>query len=276
MTDALSTDRWSAASCWEGEGLRREVFFFGSGGTELYGSLYAAVEPSRPFGLVACASWGVEADRCDPLLRSAALSAARLGGAGLVFHYPGYGDSFGDPAAVGLADLGRAACDAVAEASRRRPKLSWTLAGLAFGASVASLAQARAAVESLLLIQPALRPSAYFEQLSRGPRRLKAGFSAGEEIAIGTTPGIAFGYPVPSRIARSGEGADRAVLAALAAFDGDGAVIRHRSLQEDEPVPPGFERVEVPGAWRFGAQNHRQLAGAVAEWLGRHAGERGR
>jgi len=267
---------WADASTWTGDGLCREVFFFRSEGVELYGSLFAAAEPSRPFGVVACGSWGVEADRTDPLLRSVALAAARFGGAALVFHYPGYGDSFGDLASVSLADLAQAGCDAVSEASRRRPGLSWTLAGIAFGASVACLAQRRAAVDSLLLVQPALRPSAYFEQLAKGPRRLKVGSSGGEDMGIGDEPGMAFGYPIPSRIAAGGGEGDRAVLDTLDIFRGEGAAIYHDSPGLAESVPASFERIEVAGGWRFGAQNHPALAEAIAGWLDRHTGECGR
>jgi hypothetical protein len=28
-----------------------------------------------------------------------------------------------------------------------------------------------------------------------------------------------------------------------------------------------LRRIDVPGAWRFGSQNHPQLAAALREWL---------
>jgi hypothetical protein len=265
----VRSQRWSDAASWAGDGLRREVFFFGSQGVDLYGSLYAAAEISRPFGVVACNSWGVEADRCDPLLRSIALEMARLGGAGLVFHYPGYGDSFGDLADLSLEDLSEAACDAVEHASRRCPGLTWITAGLMLGASIACLAQPRAAAGPLLLVQPALQPGAYFERLAKRSRPLAPGPSPREMMEVGSTPGMAYGYPLPSRLAEHPGEADATLRRALASPAADGAVIRHRSPELPDHAPPHFERVEVPGTWRFGSQNNPKLAAATAEWLDR-------
>lgn len=259
---------WSENGTWTGDGLRREVFFFPSGGIELYGSLFAAAEPSRPVGVVACASWGTEADRTDPLVRAVALETARLGGAGMVFHYPGYGDSYGDLADVSLADLERAALGAVAEASRRQPGLDWILAGVAFGASVAALAQRQAGVERLLFVEPELRPGEYFDRLAATRRPLAPGPSARALMEVGDTPGMAYGYPIPGRILERGREGDAAVGAALAAFEGSGVVIRHAQPERPDLAPADFERVDVPGKWRFGGQDHPRLAGAAATWLG--------
>lgn len=266
---------WVDWGTWEGGGLRREVFFFRSRGVELYGSLFASAELKHTCGVVACNSWGVEADRCEPLLRSVVVDVARRGGAGMVFHYPGYGDSHGELADVCLEDLGEAASDAVAEASRRQPGTSWTLAGLALGASVACLARQRAGAERLLLIQPALRPVAYFQGLSRRGEPLTVGDGAGEGMAAGTAEGMAYGYPVPRRIVDDPD-ADAAIAAALAAFEGRGAVVRHpvpagRSEEGAEPIPERFERVDVPGRWRFGSRSNPRLAEAASGWLDRSA-----
>jgi hypothetical protein len=264
---------WQDSGGWRGDGLEREVFFFRSRGVDLYGSLYRAAEISRPFGIVACNSWGVEADRCDPLQRSVALAMAKLGGAGFVFHYPGYGDSYGELADLTVTDLSEAASDAVAEASRRCPGLSWILVGFMFGASVACVAQREAGIEQLLLVQPALAPSAYFKRLFEGRRPLSPGSKRPKEmLELGTVPGMAYGYPVPRQMA-AGTEADAPVAAALAAFGGDGAVIRHAKPPETDPVPERFERVVVPGTWRFGAQNNPKLASATTDWLDRRTGE---
>lgn len=263
---------WSAASAWVGENIRREVFFFPSGGEQLYGSLYTAVTPARPFGIVACGSWGVEADRSDPLLRSVALAMAKLGGAGFVFHYPGYGDSYGDLADVALEDLSQAASDAVTEASRRCPGIEWILAGFMFGASVACLAQREAAVERLLLVRPALRPGAYFERLATSRRPLAPGPAPREMMQPGDAPGMAYGYPIPHRIAEHAAESDAAVSDALAAFEGEGTVISQESREETEPAPPGFEQIGAPGIWRFGALNHPQLSTVTTDWLDRRTG----
>jgi alpha/beta superfamily hydrolase len=269
-----ATARWADAATWTGDGMRREVFFFRSRGERLYGSLFVAEEPSRPLGVVACNSWGVEADRCDPLLRSVAIEAARHGGASLVFHYPGYGDSFGDLPGVGLADLSEAAGDAVAEASRRCPGFSWILAGFMFGASVACLAQRQAGVELLLLVQPALRPGAYFQRLAKRTQPLALpSRTATESIEAGAGANMAYGYPIPRSIAASGPEDDAAVAAALAAFEGEGAVVRHAKPEQALAVPQRFQQIEVPGAWRFGSLKNLELARAATSWLDRRSGD---
>jgi hypothetical protein len=265
--------RWSDAGAWVGDGLHREVFFFRSRGVDLYGSLYAAAEPSSSLGLVACGSWGIEADRTEPLMRSVALATARLGGAAMVFHYPGYGDSYGDLAGVELADLSDAAVDAVQEATRRRPDLAWALAGFMFGAAVACLAQQRSAAQLLLLVQPSLRPGEYFERLTAERRSLAPGSGPVKEtVEAGAAPGMAYGYPLPRRILARADEADAAVGAALAAFEGEGAIVRHRKPDGADHAPAGFERVQARGAWRFGSQNNPRLAAATTEWLGRQMG----
>lgn len=268
----MTRSSWSDASTWTGDGLRREVFFFRSGDVQLYGSLYAAAEPLRPFGLVACHSWGVEADRSEPLVRSVALAMARLGGAALVFHYPGYGDSYGDLATIGLGEMSEAASDALAEAARRLPERAWILAGFMLGASVACRAGSRAAVEALLLVQPALRPTAYFERLAARTQPLAPGPSPQEMMSASTIPGMAYGYPLPARIDAD---ADAAVNAALAVFGGTGAVVSQESSSGRDRAPERFERVEASGRWRFGAQNHPELAAATAGWLDRYTRQGG-
>lgn len=252
--------RWSDTATWTGDGLRREVFFFPSGGVELYGSLYASAAPTREFGVVVCGSWGAEADRSDPMAHDIALATARLGGAGLVFHYPGFGDSYGDLAAVTTDALVTAAADAAAEAARRSAATEWLLAGYTFGASIACLARPLVDARGLLLLQPALRPSAYFERLTRraGPRGPGAGKAR-----------IAFGYPIPERIVDRGAVADAAVEAALAEYQGGGAAIRYEAPvdQAPFPLPETLEQIAVPGRWRFGARYQHELLAAATEWL---------
>lgn len=266
---------WSDAAVWEGDGLRREVFFFRSGGADLYGSLFMSVQRSRRFGVVACNSWGIEADRSDPLQRSAVLAMARLGGAGMVFHYPGFSDSFGDLAGVDLDVLSVAARDALNEAARRCPGIEWILAGFMLGASVACLAQSSVASRRLLLVQPALEPGSYFRWLANRATTLAPGPGPASRgmIEVGATPGMAYGYPIPQSIVKRSEQANDAVRVSLEEFEGSGAVLRHALPENGEPIPPRFEQVHVPGTWRFGAQNHAALARASAEWLDRHTQE---
>ena len=256
---------WEDAGTWTGDGIRREVFFFDSGGTQLYGSLYSALEPSRSVGVLACSSWGVEADRSDPLVRSVALAAARGGGAAMVFHYPGYGDSYGDLASVAMSDLIDAVVHAHEEASRRRPHIEWLLAGYMFGAGVACMAQARVDSSGLLLVQPALRPGGYLKWLADHGRRKPLRFAISE--------GMAYGYPLPSAILRRAAEIDAAAEEAIAALDVEATVIRHVRPAEQDALPEDFDLVEVEGNWRFGATLHPELVEGAAVWMDRRARE---
>jgi len=258
----VARKRWADASTWEGDGLRREVFFFESRGTLLYGSLFAATEVSRPFGVLCCNSWGVEADRSDPLQRAVALAMARLGGAGLVFHCPGHGDSYGDLAAVELEDLSQAACDAVAEAKRRLPGVEWMLAGFMLGASVAALARPRVGARRLLLVQPALRPGSYFRWLRRAAKTMPLRFSVAQ--------GLAHGYPIPCGILAAATEADELAEHAFAK-GGAATAIRYAESAGPPPgpLPERCELIEVPGRWRFGSREDPDLASEAAGWLDR-------
>jgi hypothetical protein len=250
------------AGAWVGGGLRREVFFFPSEGVRLYGSLYASAAPTRPLGVVVCGSWGVEAERSGRLAHGLALSAARQGGAGLVFHYPGFGDSYGDAAGVTMEGLAAAAADARAEAERRSGASDWFLAGFTFGAAVACMAQSLTRARGLLLLQPALSPSAYLADLGKRARR---------SFSETSGAGMAFGYPLPERLVSSSRAADAAVERALSLFRGDGVAIRYEAPTAQEPIalPESIERLAIPGTLRFGAMDQPHMARTAARWLGR-------
>jgi alpha/beta superfamily hydrolase len=259
---------WSDMAAWHGQGLCREVFYFGPAGERLYGSLYSAEAPSRPLGIVVCPSWGVEADRTERLSHGMALAMARTGGAGLVFHYPGHGDSQGDLRRATMDTLVAAAGAAVHEAARRRPDVTWFFAGLMLGASVACRAQeATEPANRLLLVQPALRPSEYFERLARSVREVT--------LSDGRVESIAYGYPLPAGLREAGPEEDALVARALARFDGDGAVVRCAKPPPDPAVPAQFEEVVASASWRFGVKDYPDLDAAVTGWLDRRtAGER--
>jgi hypothetical protein len=249
---------WADASVWLGEGLRRENFFFGWGGERLFGSLYRAESLSRRDGLIVCPSWGIEADRSNRLLNGLAVAMARLGGAALTFHYPGYGDSEGDVRALTVDALAEAAVTALTQADRRVPDIEWTLAGFTFGASIACLVLRCELARGLLLLQPELRPGFYFEELVRKTKR--SGF--GKDLER-----LAFGYPVPaSMLDRAGE-ADAAVERAISTYDKGGLAAHYASPAEPKLLPASLERRVVPGTWRFGARHQRELSGAAIEWL---------
>ncbi len=254
-----SDDRWGDTGTWVGDDLRRDVFFFESGGERLYGSIYSAPSPAPTGGVAICNSWGFEGNQSDAMIHGIALKTARRGGAGLVFHYPGFGDSHGDIADTSIDSLVDATVDAVGEARQRVPGTRWTLAGLMFGASVAVLAARRAAIDRLLLIQPNLQASPYFSRLERSARRAA--------VRVPARADNAYGYPLPSRILDQAPAIDAAVADALAGFEGAGAVVRYEEPPRSELIPERFDDVTVPGTWRFGARQKPELGRAVSDWL---------
>jgi hypothetical protein len=257
---SVALHTWSDASTWTGGGLRREVFFFPSSGEDLYGSLYASLDRRHSYGLVICSSWGVEADRSQGLSHSLARSMAASGGAALVFHYPGYGDSTGDVASVTMDDLADAVVHATAEASKRHRGANWILVGMMFGASVAALALREAEVRYLLLIQPALDPGAYLRDLVRMARRARLG--------VGEEAGFAFGYPVPANIIHADSGLASLVKTRLAGFHGRSGIIQYSSPSGAAALDD-FQHITVPGTWTFGAKHHPELRRAAADWIDR-------
>ena len=113
------TDRWVNASTWSDDAIQREVFFFGSAGDSLFGSLFCARQPRHRIGLIVCYSWGPEAEGLQPIYQGLSEGMARRGGASLEFHPPGHGDSGGRPDEVTMRRLVDAAVDARREAGRR-------------------------------------------------------------------------------------------------------------------------------------------------------------
>lgn len=257
---------WSDMEVWQGEGLRREVFFFPSQGVQLFGSVYATAAPAPPLGVLICNSWGYEGNLASRLVHPISIAMARAGGVAVNFHYPGFGDSEGEWEATTMESMASAAVDALGEASRRYPDTRWIVAGLMLGASVACLAVgAGASAGELMLIQPALCPGRYLARLRRVSKRPLGG------PVPGPAPGFAFGYPLSQAALDSATASDDAVEAALVAFDGQGAIIRYAKPAAIPGVPDCFEQVCAPGSWRFGSRDNPALAGAAADWLRQRA-----
>jgi hypothetical protein len=232
------------------------VLFFRSGPDRLYASLYASDPPEAP-GVVICPSWGVDMIRGQNLAHAVARGLAESGGAGLVFHWPGHGDSGGLPETATMPRLGDAAVDALA-AARGRIGGSWGLVGIGAGAHPATEAAAREGVPVLLLLQPAVDLAAHFSRVQRA--------------ASGTSPGWALGHPLPEAV-RSSAAAASDLGEAMSRVRGRRGVIRY-AAPEPEPAPPGAEVLTVPGDWRReAARGHPRLAQAGLAWL---AGDGGR
>ena len=265
--------RWTEASSGSEKGVRREVLFFPSGGDSLYGSMYASerlfnLDPSSPrgLGLVVCPSWGYEVADLLELSHAIARRVALDGGAGFVYHPPGHGDSTGGPEHLVFESLVRAALDAAYRAAGLVPAVTWRLTGIRLGASVAVLAVAsqgasrtiaRLADDALPLVQPALDPAGYFEEMEVNARRLARISSAREPVL--------FGHPFPDglRLSASRAGVERA----LAGLDGRYAVVRCASPPSGRP-PAKAEEVTVQARWR-GPNWPRDLeavASSVVNW----------
>jgi hypothetical protein len=233
--------RWTGAGEWTGDGLRREVFYFPSGGHELYGSLYLPLTRPRPYGIVVCGSWGVEADRTNGMIRDLALGTAKRGITGMIFQYPGQGDSRGLMRDHTIPLLTRAVLDAIAQGSRRR-NVEWIFVGLRLGALIAMRAAASGASRRLLLIEPALAT-----------------------LHGAAPPDRAFGYVIPPAIRD-----DRDPLRGVR--PDEGAVIRYEASSPVNPVLSNLEVVERPGTWHFLKHRHPALINAALGWLNRATG----
>ena len=242
-------DEWSDAACWDSRHYRRESFFFPSGEDRLYGSLYAATEGVRPFGVVVCPSWGMEGRILLEWCHQLALGVADAGGTGLVVQWPGSQDSSGDPQSVTLESLVTATRDAVTAGKERCPDRRWALVGVRIGAAAASVAATTLDTPYLMLVQPELDPAAYFDEVERDGHRAHLD---GE-----LPPNWAFGHALPP--AMRGVGTGDQVQAALAAFRGKGTVVRYKTPRATPP-PDGMETVVVPGDWdRPPLPDHRPL-----------------
>jgi hypothetical protein len=248
---------WKDASSWEGDGLRREVFLFDSGPDRLYGSLYAASPLRLDVRLVICIGWGHDMLQLNDLGHELALGISEGGGAALLFHPAGHGDSSGSIGDVTVQGVVAAALDAAAEGARILGPGAWDFAGIRIGASVAALAAARAGGRMLPLILPALDLPAHFHELRRRAKRLSLGR---EGIPM------LFGHPLPERADQ--ELPQPSPSEALSSFGGRAVAIRFSSVPA-EPLPAGVEEIVLPGKLSTppGPKEQARLADAAAQWV---------
>jgi len=257
LLNPQSMAAWSDSAEWSGQGLRRSVFYFASRGNLLYGSMYEAEAPSIGLGLAISPSWGFEVTSQQNLAHALAIRIARLGGAALVFHPPGHGDSQGDPEELSMDALVAATTDAVAEGRARAPAFAWALAGVRLGAAVAALAAGRAGTDLALAIQPAFDPMAFFGQLQLAAHRTA--------LVGGTTTSMVFGHALPQQLIDSANQAD--LGAALSSLEGTRAVVRFER-PSDVCIPDGFEDLVVRGEWSPRGIANGALVERASVWLG--------
>src|SRR2546422_8797638 len=108
----------------------RRVAYFASRGRRLYASMSAATGPRNDVGIVICPSWGFEMASLLGFGHDLARTWARLGGAGLLYHPPGLGDSEGALEDLSQEDLVKAAVDAARTASDMLPSFRRGFVGI--------------------------------------------------------------------------------------------------------------------------------------------------
>jgi hypothetical protein len=186
-----------------------------------------------------------------------AAGVSARGGAGLVLHWPGFEDSGGDPHAV---DFDRFV-DACEDAVRHAPGPEggrWSVAGIRLGGAAAALATKRLDARALVLVEPALDPAEYFEELEHTGRRGRLGAQ--------TRSGWAFAHPLPGGL-RGPDCASR-VAHAIEEFAGDAVVIRHK--KPERAAPRGIRVRTVPGSWQRGPfADHRTVLVDALRWIAR-------
>lgn len=132
----------------------------------------------------------------------------------------------------------------------------WSLAGIRFGAAVATLAAGALSSPALVLVEPTLDPATYFAEIERTGRQVRMGAPVPE--------GWAFAHPLPDGIRDQQSGAT--VASALRAFAGCAVVIRHQ--KPARPAPGGTAVRTVPGSWQRGPfADHQPLLVTARRWL---------
>lgn len=161
-------------------------------------------------------------------MHSFALGVSRLGGAALLFHWPGHGDSHGDLDTVAIADLTRASIDARTVAAERLPGVPWNLAGFRLGAAVALLTAQLVSIPSLLLVQPVFDPEAFFAEAARIMRRASLVGGGRPEDELDGVPG-----------SRAWAGTSAEVMSALRAYKGRVGIAACATPPLDAHIDPG-------------------------------------
>lgn len=239
-------------------GVEHHSFFLPSGGERVYAALYAPPSPPR-LGVVLCPTWGTQQRMMLDWSHRLAHRLAASGIATVLPYWPGTEDSDGDPYEITLDRLVEAGVDAAAAANGRCAVPAWGVAGLGIGAAAAALIAPEIDATRLALIQPSLDLATAIADEERAGRRGRLNNDAPDNWS--------FGLPNPPGLQRK-EDTDR-VLAALAAFDGTGAVVRYRRPELQIEVP-GFRSIVVWGNWRRPARiDHGPLAVATTRWLQR-------
>jgi pimeloyl-ACP methyl ester carboxylesterase len=249
---------WDDVRTWTGDGLRREVLYVRSGESDVFVSLSGPAERRASFGFLVCPAWGLEGTGSRDLPIALARAAAKRGGLGVTFDYPGHDDSTGDVETATIDVMTRAAVDCGHEV-RDRFEGRWILVGIRLGASVAALASKELEPSRMLFVDEALDPAAYFDGLVRRSRRAR--------LAYPGSSGLAFGVPLSEPVLRTSAGRAAEVRAAVSAV-GEVTSVRYASMAHDS-TDLDMASVVVEGRANLWLRRslHQPVAAAAAQWL---------
>jgi exosortase A-associated hydrolase 2 len=242
-----------------GRPVQPEPIYFGAAGS-LFGVFHAAGRPRpKPGAILLCHPVGHEYFRVHRAFRNIAVALARLGFAVLRFDYYGTGDSHDDASASTINRWQADVSAAVEELKRRSALPRVSIVGLRLGATLAWLAcLARTDVDLLVMWEPVVSGSTYFEQLRRlehawltDPSRKAPGDAEQRE---GCVLGLRLGPELESGI--------RAIDLAAGPLPASAHVVT-LAATADEPAAPGWRERLVQ---RYGAPSYAVVPSG-ADWM---------
>ena len=237
-------------------GVRHAGLYFVSGSDRVYASLYTPGDRPARLGVVLCQTWAVEGFSFIEWCHRVAHDVAAEGVAAIVPHWPGTQDSDGDATTLTFDRMVSVGLDAAAATEERCEVPTWGTVGVRLGAAAAARLAPALNASRLVLVQPSLDPAGYFEEQERIARRGSLGVEQRE--------GWLFNHPTPSGLRDPAEAAR--VQAALAAYAGDGVVVRYRRPAIDPPTP--FRTITTWGDWRrLPRVDHCPLRVPTVRWL---------
>lgn len=238
--------------------IRREARFIRVSTGELYVSFYAhVVSSSRSIRLVVFPAWHADGDYGFEIAHHLCAGVAKNGGVAATFHWPGHGESDGDPRTMTMEQFVAAGEAVLDEMLVHHGPGEMAVAGVKVAAVPAIGLSLERSVSRLLLIEPDLDVDSHFAALERMARRT----SLGKELpsAWASSRFLPQGLretPVPTAPFGSGNGTSTART----------RVIRYEAGAS--PEMEGVEEVVVPGTSRRRSPDHHlALRSAAIDWL---------
>lgn len=259
----VAVHEWREHAVCISDGLHRDVRLIRTGSGSLYMSLYAAADP-RPDGLrlAVCPAWHADGDYGFEIAHHVCAGAALNGGVAATFHWPGHGESDGDPRTLRMHQLVAAGEAVLDEVIADHGPGVVAVAGVQVGAVPAvAVARSRQA-DRLVLVEPDLDADAHFAAVERTARRTSLGKDR--------PPGWAASRFVPHHLREA-----PVPVAPLLPSDPT-RVTRSAVIRYEASTPIGLQDVEevvVPGNRRRRSPDHHlALREAAVDWLNRTQG----